>query len=92
MMNIEEIKKEIRQQTRNGRQDIYLKVSDLKELGYDIDTEDERAFVNESILLPLIAQAEKKNFKESLKVDTGHTYLTGVDEKGYHFRSIEPER
>lgn len=92
MLDLANLKNEIRQQTRNGRQDLYLKVSDLEELGYDTNTVAERVFVNENEVLPLIREYEKKAFKESLKADTGHTYLTGVDETGYHFRSVDRER
>lgn len=59
MLDLENLKNEIRQQTRNGRQDVYLKVSDLEALGYEINTVADRIFVKENEIMPLIAQAEK---------------------------------
>lgn len=46
-MNLEELEKNIEQQTRNGRHDIYISTSDLKELGLDLNTKGEQmVFVN----------------------------------------------
>lgn len=68
-MNIDNLKKEIAHQVRNGRDSVYLKNTDLLELGYTGElSEDERTFIDESVVESLISNYEKNKFKEGLKV------------------------
>ena len=63
---LEKIDKEIKEQTRNGRTDIYVSTEDLKELGYKHIQEGERQFINIAILENLI---QRYKFKTNLKVE-----------------------
>lgn len=45
-MNLEELEKNIEQQTRNGRQEIYMSTDDLRELGLDLTPNNRMVFVN----------------------------------------------
>jgi len=84
MLNLEKIKREIKQQTRNGRQSVYLEVADLNELGYNARTVSDRIFVDVNDIIPLIEKAENNNITSKK-----HTYLSDIDEKGYHFKVID---
>lgn len=71
MINLEELQKNINQQTRNGRTNIYIPVSILKELGANINnSQKESEFINIDCLENLIMQYKKSSFKNSLKVET----------------------
>ncbi len=71
MINLEELQKNINQQTRNGRTNIYMPVSILKELGANINnSQKESEFINIDCLENLIMQYKKSSFKNSLKVET----------------------
>lgn len=71
MINLEELQKNINQQTRNGRTNIYMPVSILKELGVNINnSQKESEFINIDCLENLIMQYKKSSFKNSLKVET----------------------
>lgn len=90
-MNIERLKKEIEHQTRNGKKEVYIRIEDLKELvdGLEGKYGDNRMFVEADYVEELIEEYEKRNsFKNSLKVDV-NTKLTGIDDKGFHFKEIE---
>jgi biotin operon repressor len=64
---IEKIENEIYQQTRNGRDTIYIEVEDLRELGIYIDEKKQgREFVDLKILQPAL---KRYKFRNSLKVD-----------------------
>lgn len=74
-MNIQELEEDLWKQTRNGRDEVYIKTQDLQELqGARIDKANNgRIFVKYSYVLQLIKDYKEKNkkklFKESLKVD-----------------------
>lgn len=63
-MDIEKLEKEILKQTRNGRTKVYVLTKDLKELGIDLSTDQERVFIDECKLEMLI-----KRYKELSKDD-----------------------
>ena len=62
---IEKLEKEIYNQTRNGRKDIYISIEDLEELGYRDIKEGERQYIDINILKSLMKRYE---FKYNLKV------------------------
>ena len=65
---IEKLDKEITEQTRNGREDVYIEVEDLNKLGYGIDPKKTgRVYVDVNYLR--IAMKRYK-FKDQLKVET----------------------
>ena len=68
-MNINKLKDEIAHQIRNGRTEVYISKEELKELGINIEDNEERVFMDADYILSLIEKCEKKSFKESLKVD-----------------------
>lgn len=58
-MDLKSLKKNIDQQTRNGRQEIYISTNTLKELGLDLNiTENKEVFVNIYRLNQLIERYE----------------------------------
>ena len=64
---VEKIENEIFQQSRNGRDNMYIEVEDLKELGIYIDENKQgRAFVDKSTLQTAL---KRYKFKDTLKVD-----------------------
>lgn len=94
MFNKQKLVDEITHQTRNGRQNLYLKVEDLKHLGLTgLENETaERIFISEKEVNKLLADYDRHHFKESLKVDVPRkTRLTNVDKTGYHFKSVDRE-
>lgn len=63
---IERLEDEIAQQTRNGRDEIYIEADDLRKLGYHIDKNKQgRTFINVNILREYI---KRYKFKDNLKV------------------------
>lgn len=70
-MNLQKLKREIEHQTRNGRKEVYVRLEDLKILNKTmVDSYGKgRIFVNAAELEDMIEEYEKKQFKESLKVD-----------------------
>ena len=65
---LKKLENEITQQTRNGRENIYVDVNDLNELGYKIDENKQgRVYVD---LSTLRLYMNKYKFKNSLKVET----------------------
>ena len=63
---LEKLDKEITEQTRNGRENIYVDVKDLEQLGYKIDKNKQgRIYVDLNILKLYI---NKYKFKDGLKV------------------------
>lgn len=90
-MNIKKLKKEIEEQTRNGRKEVYVRLEDLKELveGLEGTYGESRMMIESNYVKELIEEYEKRNsFKNSLKVDV-NTKLTGIDDKGFYFKEIE---
>jgi hypothetical protein len=78
---IERLDKEITQQTRNGRNEVYIQVEDLNKLGYSISTQKTgRIYVDVEYLR--IAM-KRYAFKQGLKVDT-----TGIYEKPKTYREF----
>ena len=69
MLDLNELQKIIDSQTRNGRKQVYLPVSTMKELGVTYNTQDERVFVDVDKLQSLISTYKKDSFRNSLKVD-----------------------
>lgn len=100
-MNIKKLKKEIEEQTRNGRKEVYVRLEDLKELveGLEGTYGESRMMIEADYIEELIAEYEEKhknNFKESLKVkkpiEHWDTKLTDFNEKGFTFEPIKEER
>lgn len=96
-MDVMRLKKEIDHQTRNGRNNIYIKVSDIIDLiegaKQTIRGED-RIYITIEAIQQLITAYEKEDakaineFKERLKVDMPDYKLTRIDEYGYKFEPI----
>lgn len=64
---IDKLENEIWQQTRNGRDTVYIEVDDLRKLGYHIDSNKSgRVFIDLSILREYI---KRYQFKDNLRVD-----------------------
>lgn len=59
----------IKQQTRNGRQEIYLPIEIIKEFDPSFESNESYAFVNVSLFRSFEHEYEKDSFKNSLKVD-----------------------
>lgn len=100
-MNIERLKKEIENQTRNGRTEVYIRLEDIKELvdGLEGKYGDNRMLIEADYIEELIAEYEEKHknsFKENLKVkkpvESWETKLTSFDETGFTFEPINEER
>lgn len=90
-MNIKKLKKEIEEQTRNGKKEVYIRIEDLKELvdGLEGKYGDNRMFVEADYVEELIEEYEKRNsFKNSLKVDV-NTKLVKQDGLNFEFEEIE---
>lgn len=65
---LEKLDKEITQQTRNGRDTLYLEADDLRALGCDIDEDKKgRTWVDLNYVIPFI---KRYKFKQDLKVET----------------------
>ena len=86
-MNIQELENEIWMQTRNGRDEVYIKESDLQELqGARIEKgSNNRIFVKESYIRQLISDYKQRNkkklFRDSLKVDVQPEIVKNLIEK-----------
>ena len=68
-MNINELRKNIEHQTRNGRTTVYLPISTIKELDPGFESSNEYEYVDVNNIEKLLSQYERNHFKESLKVD-----------------------
>lgn len=92
-MNINELRKNINHQTRNGRLTVYLPVSTIKELDERFESDNEFEYVDAHNIEKLLREYERTHFKESLKVDTSHNMkLSKVEGKNYTFERIEQTR
>lgn len=95
-MNLEKLEKEIEQQSRNGRQTIYVETSVMNELGVSYSTMngEERVFVDKTRLESLIKQYKKEHtsFRDSLKVDVSNTSVTQSHQHTMNVQHIEKER
>lgn len=95
-MNLEKLEKEIEQQSRNGRQTIYVETSVMNELGVSYSTMngEERVFVDKTRLESLIKQYKKEHtsFRDSLKVDVSNTPVTQSHQHTIDVQHIEKER
>ena len=90
-MNIKKLKKEIEEQTRNGRKEVYVRLEDLKELveGLEGTYGESRMMIEADYVEELIEEYEKRNsFKNSLKVDV-NTKLVKQNGLNYEFKEIE---
>ena len=64
---LEKLDKEITEQTRNGREDVYIEVDDLNKLGYGIDpNKTGRVYVDVAYLKIAI---ERYEFRDRVKVE-----------------------
>ncbi len=90
-MNLNRLKREIQEQTRNGRTEVYILLEDLRELqGKLAQTyEEERIYIDVKYLEKLINEYEKKEFKRNLKSNIQHKKLVSIDEHGFKFEDIE---
>ena len=57
-MDLNELKKNIDEQTRNGREEIYMSTDDLRDLGLDLTPNSKMIFVNIYRLKQLIEKYE----------------------------------
>jgi hypothetical protein len=82
-MDIQKLKRDIRLQTRNGRQNVYITLEDLRELQKDIvnSFRGDKIFVGIDYLEWLI-----KNYEEKQK--RVNTQLINVDGENYTFKQI----
>lgn len=85
-MNIKELKQDIENQTRNGRDKIYIRIRDLQELELlgSVPSEDKRQFVSVDYLQKLIYNYENNNsitYKNNMK-------LVKADKEVYRFENI----
>ena len=65
---IKKLDKEITEQNRNGRNEIYIEKKDLRELGKE-SIGAGREFISKTELIKLMQNYEKRKFKQSLKID-----------------------
>ena len=89
---LEKLDKEITQQTRNGRKEIYIEADDLRALGYHIDANKKgRTFIDLSILNEYI---KRYKFKDSLKVDINSCNSNDMTYREFlkELRKIEEDR
>lgn len=95
-MDIEKLQQEIDEQSRNGRQTIYVKTSVMNELGVSYSTMngEERVFVDKTRLENLIKQYKKEHtsFRDSLKVNVSNTPITQNYQQATNAKHIEKER
>ena len=76
---LEKLEKEITEQTRNGREDVYIEVDDLNELGYKIDpNKTGRVYVDVTYLKIVI---QRYKFKDTIRIEP----------KQQTFRQLEKE-
>lgn len=78
-MSISTLKKEIEEQTRNGREEVYIKLEDLKLLDEHLagNYGDKRMMINVDYIEELIAKYENKHsFKNDLKVNVKPRVVT----------------
>ena len=91
-MNLQKLKREIEHQSRNGRTDIYIKVSDIKELTEENSKMiygEQRIYIPIDYLEELIATYEethKKSFRDSIKVPEGELIPIDENNYGYYFK------
>ena len=67
MSILDKLDKQITEQSRNGRQRIYIDKEDLRELGKEVEGEG-REYIDKSELLNLIVKYRRKQFKNNLVV------------------------
>lgn len=66
MKLLEKLEEEISEQTRNGREKVYIEVDDLNELGYNIDPNKKGRVYVDVTYLKIAMQRYK--FKDDLKI------------------------
>ena len=64
---IEKLEKEIAEQTRNGREEVYIEAEDLNKLGYGIDKNKQGRVWVDVVYLKLVINRHK--FKDDLRVE-----------------------
>ena len=89
-MNINRLKREIQDQTRNGRKEVYIKLEDIKQLEDFLagNYGEHRIMIEADYISELIDEFEKNRFKRSLRADTK---LIKADDKEYYFEEVERE-
>lgn len=65
---IKKLDKEITEQSRNGRNEIYIEKKDLRELGKE-SIGAGREFISKTELIKLMQNYKKIKFKQNLKID-----------------------
>lgn len=99
-MNLNKLRKEIEHQSRNGRDNMYIEVSDIQELIYGVAKNiqgKERVYISINTLNEMINRYEKINnspknkFKENLKVNSPDYKLEKIDERGFLFQPIKED-
>ena len=76
---LEKLEKEITEQTRNGRKDVYIEVDDLNKLGYGIDPKKTGRVYVDVTYLKIVIQRYK--FKDTIRIEP----------KQQTFRQLEKE-
>lgn len=76
---LEKLEKEITEQTRNGREDVYIEVDDLNKLGYNIDPKKTGRVYVDVAYLKIVIQRYK--FKDTIRIEP----------KQQTFRQLEKE-
>lgn len=64
---LEQINKQIEEQTRNGRQDVYVNAEDLKKLNPNIQALGDRIYIKKEVLQEMIDKYEEKQ-KPDIKI------------------------
>lgn len=85
---IEKLEKEIAEQTRNGREEVYIEAEDLNKLGYGIDKNKQGRVWVDVTYLKIVIQRHK--FRNNLKVEVERkkTYKNLLEE----IKRIEREK
>ena len=64
---LEKLDKEITEQTRNGRTEVYLSINDLRTIGMTIIEEDKRTYVD---VASVKTAMKRYAFRQSMKAET----------------------
>jgi len=84
---LEKLDKEIAEQTRNGRTEVYIEVDDLNALGYGIDPNKKGRVWVDVVYLKLLINRYK--FKDGLKIERKPITFKELEQE---IRNIEREK
>lgn len=103
-MNLEKLKKEIEHQSRNGKEEVYIKLDDINELINGAKKEVygvERIYIGIEAMKKIISayeknrspeEKEKDEFFKRIHVDMPDYKLTRIDEHSYKFEPIKEDK